>query len=252
MKLKYAIVPYPIPEVILKTGLISQTNSSARVNNSKTSCVVSFQPTFESDLSKYPNFDTAESLASFLDKNQEEWDADKKINEKFDSEGRLVITPGPFSETGDFFFRGKGFVGTADKSVDGTTPKVTNIDHKLTADRHINGVRLILKNQSWDDSVYFEIVDEDFDFAGILYPATPLEYGIPVPEGIPWSAIMPDGMILNRFGEDWQISESEDQGRELLKYPAALKKDMTVRIVYKTYSTEDVKVKCNLYLHEKK
>lgn len=249
MSLKYAIVEWPIKEDLLKSGLIPQTNESARTNNSNDKCIVSFADSFNTMFRGYPTFISSD-LVLYLNKRKEEWDIDLKIQDKRDSDGHAILRLTPMASTDGFFFRGQGFRGKADKS-DGTIAKTTNIDYKISADRYINGIRLMLMNHSFSDDVNFEIVDRDFVFAGSLYPATPLEAGVPVPEGTPWEVVVPDGVMLNRFGESWQLSGDSDQGRELLKYPARLLAGMYVRIVYTTYSTSDVEVKCNLYLHDK-
>lgn len=252
-QLWYAIVDYPLSQVIENDSNITQNNKTvSNISNDKSKCIISFPANYAFTHKNYAIFNNSNSLLEFQLKDPKNWDEDAIVEEKIDEEGRRVITPAPFSETGGFFFRGTGFKSIANKSEDGIQPKTTNLDFELFEDRYINGVRMILKNHTFEDSVYFEIIDKEFYFAGTLYPATPYEAGVPVPENIPWSAIMPDGMILNRFGKDWQLSEESDQGRELLKYPAKIFSQMTIRIVFKTYSTEDVIVKCNLYLHEKK
>lgn len=56
----------------------------------------------------------------------------------------------------------------------------------------------------WGDRVSkVEVIDIDFDLAGILYPATPAEAGIEgLPEGTQWVDIMPLGVALGSYTDD--------------------------------------------------
>lgn len=46
------------------------------------------------------------------------------------------------------------------------------------------------------------LVDITFVYAGILYPATPIEAGIPGTEGLSWADVMPTGVVLGSFHDD--------------------------------------------------
>ena len=139
-----------------------------------------------------------------------------------DSSGKVITRLAPFCLTEDFHFRGTGVSGTASN---GTT---TNINLDLTEERYINGVRLILQNHVFGDSVNFEVVDKN----------NILGYGA--------------GAVLDRFGADWYVNpDSACQGDILIDYPARVIAGLTIRIVYNSTGAEDVGVKANIYLHKK-
>lgn len=118
-------------------------------------------------------------------------------------------------------FRGKGVAGTA------TAGTSTNIDHKLTEARLIDGVKLILKDQAFGDSVKFQVVDVD----------NILGYGA--------------GMVLDEFGTDWFVSaDSQDQGAINLPYSAEVAAGLWLRIVYNSTGATNVSVQANLWLHK--
>lgn len=129
----------------------------------------------------------------------------------------------PFSDSDGFRFRGKGISGTATKTAS------TNIDHKITEERYINGINVILKDQSFGDSLKFQIVDVD-NIVG---------YGA--------------GVVLDEFGTDWYVSDdTQTQGQIILPYPAKVISGLWIRIIYKSIgTTNDVSVLCNLFLHKK-
>lgn len=151
----------------------------------------------------------------------------------------------PFSDTDNFFFRGMGVKGSATKSSDGN-PNLTHISTQIPNQRYINGIHLMLVNQHFDDYIVFKVIDKDYLYAGILYPT---DYS-----GIPWNLAQPNGVVLDTFGQNWNvISDKEDQGGVILDYPARILSGLYVCIEYFAHGTvEDVKVKCNYYLHEKK
>ncbi len=72
--MKYSIVDYPISEELLKSGAIAQTNITARVNNSKTKCIVSYNDIYISSFRKIAAL-TLEELNDYMSKCPEEWDA---------------------------------------------------------------------------------------------------------------------------------------------------------------------------------
>lgn len=69
----YAIVNYPIPEEILQSGLIAQTNLTARINNSKDKCIVSYSDAYHSIFRGYPTLRQNE-LLDYIGKYPKEWD----------------------------------------------------------------------------------------------------------------------------------------------------------------------------------
>ena len=127
------------------------------------------------------------------------------------------------------------------------------IDYKLTEDIWLSGIKLILENHASDDSINFNVVDKDFLFAGILYPATPTAAGIPGVDGLSWSQVTPNGVHLDDFGTDINVStDCQDQGKEEPGYWAKLMSGMYIEIKYTSTGLSDVTVKCNLYLHKDK
>ena len=118
-------------------------------------------------------------------------------------------------------FRGKGISGTA---IAGAT---TNIDYKLTEARLLDGVKMILKDQAFGDSVKFQVVDVD----------NVLGYGA--------------GLVLDEFGTDWYVSaDTQDQGAINLPYSAEVIAGLYIRIVYNSIGGTNVSVKANLWLHK--
>jgi hypothetical protein len=71
----------------------------------------------------------------------------------------------------------------------------------------------------WGDRVTnVQLVDKNFIYAGSLYPATPIEAGIPGTEGLSWADIMPSGVVLGSQVDEEQPEENrgwrfwEDEG----------------------------------------
>lgn len=129
----------------------------------------------------------------------------------------------PFADPIGFRARMKGVKGTATKNTS------TNIDYKLTEDRWINGVQIILKDHEFEDTVKFQIVDVDNIFG----------YGA--------------GLVLDEFGSDWNLSsDKQDQGIYVLSYPAKILANLYIRIVYiSTGTVNDVRATINYFLHKK-
>jgi len=139
-----------------------------------------------------------------------------------DVNGYPLIKLSAFANNDGYRARFKGIKSTV------TAGQTINIEHKITEERWINGVRLILKNHSEDDYIDFEIVDVDNIFG----------YGA--------------GTVLDRFGEDWQIDDTRSlQGDVIVPYPAKLYTNLYIRIKYHSTGQTDVKVKANFYLHKK-
>lgn len=140
-----------------------------------------------------------------------------------DKKGHTIVRNGAFSDTEGMKFRGTGIKGTATKN------SVTNHDYELTEDRFLNGVELFLQDQEWSDDVKLQVIDID----------NILGYGA--------------NTVLDEFGTDWNIAtDQERQGPYILPYPALILKDLYIRIKYNsTGTTNDVKLKINLFLHKK-
>lgn len=158
------------------------------------------------------------------------------LNIPKDSAGLPIFRQTPFSDTGGFRFRGTSFKNT----VLANTTK--NIDFQITQERWVNGGQLILSSIGEDDKGTFQVVDKDYLYAGILYPA---DFN-----GIAWSVAQPTGVILDEFIKDYYIPN--DQKLEIvLAYPARILAGLYLRLVYTSTSNTDCVVKCNLYLHWK-
>lgn len=55
----------------------------------------------------------------------------------------------------------------------------------------------------WNDRITkVQMIDVEFVYAGLAYPATPIEAGIPDTEGLSWADIMPDGVILGSYVDE--------------------------------------------------
>jgi hypothetical protein len=139
-----------------------------------------------------------------------------------DTSGATLVRVKAFANADDLRFRGTGVSTTISY---GTTD---NLDYKLTEDRFINGVNIILKDHTFDDTVCFQIVDVD-DVLG---------YGA--------------GVVLDEFGTNWGVCEDQqNQGQILISYPALVYTGLYVRIRYTSTGLVDVKLKANLFLHKK-
>jgi hypothetical protein len=163
-----------------------------------------------------------------------------------DSNGHTIIRSAAFSDSEGFRARFKGFKGIADKADTQGTEKITDIDFHIDEERYINGVRLMLTNHSDDDNIDFIVVDKNFTYAGILYPA---EYQ----PGVPWSVATPNGVELDEFGSNWFVDSSLcTQPDVLVPYPARIFADLYIRVRYKAVgASNDVTVRANIYLHKK-
>lgn len=153
-----------------------------------------------------------------------------------DTDGVRMQRMKPLANTDGLLFRGKGVTGTALKAVMSEDiepvliPTVTNIEYQVPEERYINGTRLMLQNQHFDDFANLEIWDHD----GVL-------------------GLGPIPFSLNNFAETWNfVSDQEDQGLFVLPYPAKLTAGLYVRLVYTAHGVDnDVKIKINYILHKK-
>ncbi len=163
-----------------------------------------------------------------------------------DSDGHSVVRLSPFSSSGGFRARFKGFSGTAIKADTEGVEKITNIDFQITEERYINGVRIMLKNHSYGDCVDLIVVDKDYLYAGILYPS---EYQ----PGVPWSAVAPNGVELDKFGDQWYVDDTLcTQPDVTTPYPARILSGLYIRVAYKAIGiSNDILVQVNAYLHKK-
>lgn len=144
------------------------------------------------------------------------------IPERDPTTGKLITSPSPFAEAAGFEVKAKGFSGTVPF---GTT---ANVQVKITEERWINGVELILKNHADGDYINFQVVDVD----------NVLGYGA--------------GLVLKEFGDSWQIkTDTQAQGLISFPYCAKVLANLYVRVVYVSTGVLNVTVKCNMLLHKK-
>lgn len=173
------------------------------------------------------------------------------VKKEVASPSKTEVQASPFASADNFRFRGKGFSGIADRSLDGKI-KETVIDWEVPEDRFINGTHVMLNGHSFGDSYDVEIVDKTYSFAGILYPAQYDSTG----DGtamLDWSVVAPSGVVLDTFIKDWHVvSDMQGQKPILLPYPAKLLGGMFIRMRYKTIEqVNDVKINLNGFMHLK-
>lgn len=90
-------------------------------------------------------------------------------------------------------------------------------EHLFQADTYLFGGALIVAGvtalECQGDYVSMLIVDKDYLYAGVLYPATPAEAGIPGTEGLTWAQVMPNGVVLREHVKKKYIDVSGTAGR---------------------------------------
>ena len=167
-----------------------------------------------------------------------------------DSKGHIIVKSAAFSDSEGFRARFKGFKGVASKCDVGEEEKVTDIDFQILEERYINGVRLIISNHVDDDRLDFIVVDKNYLYAGILYPA---QYDDGNGNLLDWSVVAPNGVELDEFGTDWYVDDLiKTQPDIIAPYPARIFAGLYIRIRYHAVGNEnDVYVKLNTYLHKK-
>lgn len=70
--------------------------------------------------------------------------------------------------------------------------------------RYVAGGYAFTNIFGWGDRVTaVSVVDKDFAYAGLAYPATPTEAGVPGVEGLSWAEVMPDGVVLGSYTDDF-------------------------------------------------
>lgn len=167
------------------------------------------------ELSKNPT-DTTD-LLDF--ENNYKANANKPLVPK-DSTGLPIQRGSPFTDALGFRFRGHSFKET----VSANTTK--DIDYLVSAERWINGGRLIVDNIGSDDKLTFQVVDKDNIFG----------YGA--------------GVVLDEFIKDFYIP-STGTLEVALAYPARIYAGLYLRLKYSSTASGGCIVKCNLYLHWK-
>ena len=141
----------------------------------------------------------------------------KKIS---DSDGYQIVRTRAFTNTDGFRFRGCSFQD------DVLTNETKDIDYRLTAERYINGGRLLVSNIGDNDKLTFQVVDKD----------NVLGYGA--------------NAILDEFIKDYFIPTTGNL-EVRLDYPARLYAGLYLRLKYTSTHANGCNVKCNLYLHWK-
>lgn len=140
-----------------------------------------------------------------------------------DADGAPLVRTRAFANPDNMKFRGTG------KSATCTKTTTTNVDYKLTEDRYLNGVQMIVKNHVIGDKVQLKVIDID----------NILGYGANV--------------VLDQFGKDWFLAEDkQDQGIIQLDYAALVLNNLYIRMEYVSVGTvNDVLFHANLFLHKK-
>lgn len=130
------------------------------------------------------------------------------------------------------------------KSFDVTKNASTMCDHKVLDDSMVDGGRIIATNVVAGDKITCQVIDKEYVYAGILYPA---DYN-----GIAWNIAQPNGVVLREFIKDWYLTPGINlQWDFQVDYPAKILGNMYVRVIYDSIGTEnDVKLFVNYKLHK--
>lgn len=143
-------------------------------------------------------------------------------NSPKDEELAPIVKQKPFSDPDGFVASFIGISGEADSQA------TTYIDYKLTQDRYINGLDIILQNHSIDDTMDLQIIDVD----------NILGYGA--------------NTVLNEFATDWNVAaDRQGQGQFSVSYSAKVLTNLYLRLVYVSTGQSNVKVKINYFLHKR-
>ena len=137
-----------------------------------------------------------------------------------DTDGALLVRPRAFSNSDGFRFRGASFIGEVAGNSTG------DIDYKITAERFINGGRLIINNLGVEDKMTFQVVDKD----------NVMGFGA--------------GVVLDEFIKDYYIPDNATLEIKL-DYPARIYAGLYLRLKYTSTHESGCKIKCNLFLHWK-
>lgn len=137
-----------------------------------------------------------------------------------DSSGLPIYRGSPFTDSLGFRFRGHSFTDTV------ATNTTKDIDYLVSAERWINGGRLIIDNIGSEDKLTFQVVDKDNVFG----------YGA--------------GVVLDEFIKDFYVPATGSL-EVALAYPARIYTGLYLRLKYTSTHASGCTVKCNLYLHWK-
>lgn len=139
-------------------------------------------------------------------------------------DGRTVVRTGAVLIDDNFRIR---YVGTHNVTVpagqtvtsDWEIPAMTY--NGVAAKSLFNGIRYYLDGGNLGDYVTFQVVDVDYAYAGILYPA---DYG-----GIPWSTAAPTGVVLDEFATTYYVFPGHHEVKE---HKADVADGLEVRLIY--------------------
>lgn len=137
-----------------------------------------------------------------------------------DTDGALLVKMKSFTNADGFRFRGASFSGSVSAN------STADIDYCISAERHINGGRLLLDNIGNSDKMTFQVIDKD----------NVLGYGANV--------------VLDEFIKDYFIPIAGNL-EVRLDYPAKINAGLYLRLKYTSTHASGCNVKVNLYLHWK-
>jgi hypothetical protein len=125
-----------------------------------------------------------------------------------------------------------------------TKNTTTTCDFKVVDDCMIDGGRVITENTAAGDKITCQVVDKDYAFAGVLYPA---DYN-----GTAWNIAQPNGVVLRQFVTDWYLVPGSNlQWDFSAAYPAKIFGNLYIRVLYTSVgTTNDVNLYINYKLHK--
>lgn len=140
---------------------------------------------------------------------------------KKDLTNNPIMAMAPFASNENFETKYKGFKGIA---LPNTT---TDLDFKITAERYISGLQMIIKNAGPDDIVNLSIVDKD----AVFYPTE---------------------TVLKTFGENWIIDNQFQQQDDIeIGFVAKINAGLYLRFSYTNTGSSSVSFGVNVYLYQK-
>lgn len=221
--MRYAIVPYPIPEEILKGGFIAQTNETARKNNSNSKCIVSYNDAYHHELRGYATLDQGE-LTDYLDNFPKEWDPEYVSLETVNVNN--AVSQNGIAEPNGHRAR---LIGMCKDTIPAGTSK--DIDYKMQQLNYMgankssvfDGVEYYAKDGDNFDEITFQVVDKD----------NILGYGA--------------GFVVEEFGD--AVFTMPDSHVMLRFYRSAIVPNLYLRAKYNNVGSSDVRFSMNLIRH---
>ena len=118
-------------------------------------------------------------------------------------------------------FKGQGVSGTV------TAGQTGNVDYRITEERLITGLQMILSNHAAEDHCGLQVADVD----------NLLGYGA--------------GFVLSEFASSWYVDAGQSgQGQFHLPYLSSIPAGFYLRVVYTSTGGSDVTVRMNYFLHK--